>query len=63
MRNCIWKRNVKIENIIFQLQKALRKDGKAIFLECFGNSLLLEKLKLYVPIPLDDKKIQIEETN
>lgn len=46
--------HVKIEDVLNPLRKVLKKNGKAIFMECFGNSKWLERFRLLVPVPVDD---------
>jgi len=37
------------------LYKILKPDGKVIFREPFGNSRVLEKLRLLIPVPIDEE--------
>lgn len=36
-----------------ELNRLLKPGGKAVFYECFGDSLMLEKLRLLVPVPTE----------
>jgi SAM-dependent methyltransferase len=52
---CAILHHVNRENIIEPLRRVLKQDGKATFLECFGNSKWLERLRLIVPVPVDEE--------
>ncbi len=51
---CAILHHVDIEKILGPLRRVLRRDGKTVYLECFGNSRWLERLRLMVPVPIDD---------
>lgn len=36
-----------------ELNRLLKPGGKAVFFECFGDSLMLERLRLLVPVPTE----------
>lgn len=38
-----------------ELYRVLKPSGRAIFHECFGESRFLERLRLYVPVPVEDE--------
>lgn len=41
------------ESLARELNRVLKPGGKAVFYECFGNSLLLERIRLMFPVPTE----------
>lgn len=41
------------ETLARELNRLLKPGGKAVFFECFGDSLILERVRLFFPVPTE----------